>query len=362
MHAIPDSYAVNIVVFVVLCRQMLPAWHTAIIISTASICSAAVSMRNGRLERNTLSRREHDTGPRLAYGTIQDIYVINLDRRTDRLASVKKQLDALSLPFIRFPAIDGRVVAELTDGKKGLTNKDLGWHPAVRFKTDDMHLRIDEENEGQWGRFGCWQSHLQVYLTAIDRAKSTKNDGPFLVLEDDVLIDADMPYLVKQAVDTLPSNWEFFAIGHLFSSCSKVVSRFACQASRIIGGQGYIVRDSKAAAKLVDMSNTENFQIADLLWLDAMDRGDLHAFMILPSSIIQQDRDSFGSDIPSSPGIPPPNLRLIAGYDHGEVVPLPNDKSVLGHAPILGDGVGPQSNCIRPTALLWPLLPLLLLL
>jgi glycosyl transferase, family 25 len=35
------------------------------------------------------------------------VYVINLDRRPDRLAEISQRLDALGLTFTRVPAVDG---------------------------------------------------------------------------------------------------------------------------------------------------------------------------------------------------------------------------------------------------------------
>ena len=40
------------------------------------------------------------------------IYVINLERRTDKLKGIKSQLDYLILPFTRFNAIDGQIIKE----------------------------------------------------------------------------------------------------------------------------------------------------------------------------------------------------------------------------------------------------------
>ena len=43
----------------------------------------------------------------LKYIGLTDIYLINLDRRPDRLKIMKAQLDLLNLPYIRYPAVDG---------------------------------------------------------------------------------------------------------------------------------------------------------------------------------------------------------------------------------------------------------------
>ncbi len=40
--------------------------------------------------------------------TVLPIYVINLDRRPDRLAAIAADLDRLGLPFERIKAVDGQ--------------------------------------------------------------------------------------------------------------------------------------------------------------------------------------------------------------------------------------------------------------
>ncbi len=317
--------------------------HMRCIQTALGVCAALSVWTATADSRLSTPNSSHDHLKRLAFGSIQDIYVINLDRRPDRLASVDQQLKSLSLPYTRFPAIDGGNLRKLSENKT-IRKDDIGWHPRVAFELDDLHHRMKEENDNEWGRFGCWQSHLQVYLTIVDRARTTGRDGPVLILEDDVLLDADLPFLVKQAMDTLPDDWEFFAIGHFWSACTKIVSRFACRANRVIGGQGYIIRNAAAAEILIGLSNTRNFQIADLLWLGAMEDGRLKAYIILPTSIVQQDRDSFGSDIAASSDVPAPNLRLVAGRDHGEVVPLAGDETPLGHFPMISEDVEIQSS------------------
>ena len=87
-------------------------------------------------------------------------YVINLDRRPDRLAEISAHLKELGLPFERIPALDG----QLWDGngwKKQGTAKEQVWRGAA----------------------GCYFSHLLALRTAIDR-----NIFPCIILEDDAVL------------------------------------------------------------------------------------------------------------------------------------------------------------------------------
>lgn len=97
------------------------------------------------------------------------IWLINLDRDTDRLANMKQQLDAMGLPYIRFPAIYG---------------KD---------HVDELSRNVDAaayaRNMGSPilpGKMGCYASHIAVWKEVIK--------SPFkiaLILEDDVVFHED---------------------------------------------------------------------------------------------------------------------------------------------------------------------------
>lgn len=277
----------------------------------------------------------------MAFGFLKDIYVINLDRRSDRMESIDAQLKALKLQYHRFSAIDGLRLRDQC--KNGQEFSVPNWHEKVKFDTKNLEKRMMKENDGQWGRFGCWQSHLQVMLGIVDEARQSNDDGPVLILEDDVIIDADMPFLVKQAADSLPSDWEYFAIGHLFATCVEQISPFVCRTDHSMGGQGYILRNAAAALKMIGWSNTNEFQIADMYWLPHMEDGELQAYIITPRSIIEQDREQFGSDIPFSASIPTPNVRLVAGRHRGKVMPESQDWTNVSHDDP-EDEVAPQAN------------------
>ncbi|WP_439156397.1 glycosyltransferase family 25 protein [Yoonia sp.] len=97
------------------------------------------------------------------------VWLINLDRDKDRLAGMTAQLDAMGLPYTRFPAISG---------------KD---HAAELLKRVDAaayarHMGSPISD----GHMGCYASHLAVWKIL--------EDSPFkvgLILEDDVVFHDD---------------------------------------------------------------------------------------------------------------------------------------------------------------------------
>lgn len=101
-----------------------------------------------------------------------DIYLINLDRRPDRLSRVAQQLDEVGLSFIRFSAIDGqRRDAELPN------------IPRLMFI-------INQKKKPVRGEIACAASHIAVWKRFLET-----NEDYALVLEDDVNISHDLPML-----------------------------------------------------------------------------------------------------------------------------------------------------------------------
>lgn len=97
------------------------------------------------------------------------VYVINLDRRPDRLAAITAALDRLGMPFERVPATDAN----------DLPSRDLP-------PTMDM------------GAVACALSHSE----AIRRFLGTPREVA-LILEDDVELATDVPMLCE-SVDWWP--------------------------------------------------------------------------------------------------------------------------------------------------------------
>jgi GR25 family glycosyltransferase involved in LPS biosynthesis len=96
------------------------------------------------------------------------VVVINLDKRTDRLEKITKQLDELGITFERFSAIDG------TDKMPILAGKD---------------------------------SHIQVWKDNLGKR--------VLVLEDDAFFVDNFQERFDEVIQTLPEDWDVFYLGAL---------------------------------------------------------------------------------------------------------------------------------------------------
>ena len=92
------------------------------------------------------------------------IYVINLDRDTERLASIRGNLDELGLAFERLPAVIGKEVPE--------------WEKLVDLSAYSWRNSLDMPRAGE---VGCYLSHLKAMESFL------RTDAPWcVILEDDV--------------------------------------------------------------------------------------------------------------------------------------------------------------------------------
>ncbi|CAF1121081.1 unnamed protein product [Rotaria sp. Silwood1] len=156
------------------------------------------------------------------------------------------------------------------------------------------------------GQIATWQSHLQVYFKIIKEVSA--KDRPVLVFEDDFDLEADAPSLLKEALSSLPDDWEVFLLGHANMQCKRVHPNI-CKALFFYCAFAYMVRNSTVAKKLINWSNTEIGQVADAFWLPYIGNGSLIVYAADPHHIAMQDRQQFGSDIPASGPISVVKLR-----------------------------------------------------
>ncbi len=95
------------------------------------------------------------------------IYVINLDRRPDRLTQIRSQLGAQGLTFERVPAIDGG------------PDTDIGYPPD--------HPRLQKTE------YACYLSHVACWQRLVDSGEDYA-----LILEDDAMLSASLHDLLSR--------------------------------------------------------------------------------------------------------------------------------------------------------------------
>ena len=121
-----------------------------------------------------------------------NIYLINLDRSTDRLAAMQRQLLALGLTYERFCAIDASTCWDALA-------------PSVDFAAF-------EKNVGRHvmkGEIGCYHSHLAVWNKI-----SNGTDDFALVLEDDVVFHSNFIAALDYAA-AHQDKWDFLKLNKI---------------------------------------------------------------------------------------------------------------------------------------------------
>lgn len=212
------------------------------------------------------------------------VFVINLEKRADRLKHVNTLLGELGIPFTRMAAIDsGQVIQKKSTEyqEDDIFDKEI----AVTKRTF-CEICSNLPRGRKAGEVGCWLSHLKIYLE-ISRAK---DEHPTLILEDDVDLDTDVKQKLRETLNTLPDDWEMFFLGwgsHIkeFQPVGRNTARVH---ERIWGAHAYVVRNSAVARKLIRLSNTKYLQVADWLYIDSIKSGHLKAYLAYPEKLATQ--------------------------------------------------------------------------
>lgn len=132
------------------------------------------------------------------------LYVVNLAGSAERRESMRRQADALGLQLRFFEAVNGRQPHPLfahVNADKRLARKGRPFRP---------------------GEIGCWASHYLLWQQCVDSKR------PMIVLEDDIVIEADFSRLL-QALPGLPAEIGYFRL-HASDDASREWLRFGDQA------------------------------------------------------------------------------------------------------------------------------------
>ncbi len=138
--------------------------------------------------------------------SLPPVFVINLDKSTERMAKISKRLDELEVPFERITAVYG---AELT-----LEELQINYDPKLNAKTYRRELPC--------GEIGCYMSHIKAWKMIIERKLQCA-----IILEDDITIDEGF----REIAERLAGSTGDFEVVKLF--CGKSNPKIA--ASEPIG-------------------------------------------------------------------------------------------------------------------------------
>jgi len=151
-------------------------------------------------------------------------WVINLDRATERLQRIARQLDSTGLAWTRLSAVDGRAL------------------PADRLAALDVaEYRRKHGMEPALGELGCYLSHvaaMQAFLASEHRVA--------LILEDDALLTPALPAVLRGLLQQA-SRWDMVKLSAVHSGTPQRLlevapgHHLAVMLSRCTGSSAYLV-------------------------------------------------------------------------------------------------------------------------
>lgn len=194
------------------------------------------------------------------------VYVVNLDRSKDRLASVDSQLRRLGVAYERVSAVDARA---MTEKERARAVNRFRWWCAVGRRVEPAEV-------------GCALSHKGIY----ERMSGGEH---VCILEDDVIIKDTFPMQleeVEKAIDSAkPQVYLLSNRKNRFHGAGIVRSAYGfCT-------DGYVI--TKAAADAILAVNTP-LKVPCDHWGRWVKQGVIELYHVLPESI-SQDRETFGS-------------------------------------------------------------------
>ena len=199
------------------------------------------------------------------------VFVINLAKNTERMASMDAQLKGLGLEYERIEAVYGK---SLSKEERKTQFAAFRSYCAAGYKLYD-------------GEIGCALSHIAIYRKMVEDVIPMA-----LVLEDDVVLDGGIKESIEEVAKFADENKPQVFL--LSSHGVKDLGKNGIE--RLDGGtcaDGYVI--TLPAAKVVCKANFPVVTVADC-WRRWERRYGLELYRVWPTSV-RQDNARFGTDI-----------------------------------------------------------------
>ena len=157
-------------------------------------------------------------------------WVINLDRAPERLARIGARLDALGVPWTRFPAVEGKLLGAAEQ--------------AARL--DQAGFERRHGMTPSLGELGCYLSHVRLMQAFL-----ATEHGFALILEDDVEPTAALPE-VLQSLMAASGRWDMVKLSAIHSGTPVGVldvgqgHQLGVMFSRCTGSSAYVINRTAA--------------------------------------------------------------------------------------------------------------------
>lgn len=127
------------------------------------------------------------------------IYLITLKRSKERHIYTKKTLKGLDYEI--FWGVDGSELDLNNIQQEGL------------YDPEQAKKKIPIGSELKSGEIGCALSHNNIYQDIIEKGYDCA-----LILEDDVIVDAENVHFLYESLNELPSDWDLLYLGYLYNN------------------------------------------------------------------------------------------------------------------------------------------------
>ena len=158
------------------------------------------------------------------------VYLVNLERRPDRLQEMTEQLNSLGIEFERIDAVDGNHIKNSTD-----------YFSPKRFFLENRRNYVP-------GEVGCALSHINIWKKIV-----YENIDYALVLEDDVIITNKMTDFIDS---TIYKNFDYLKIDFEISVDGALLIKH--QSSKLPIRYNHPIPD-KATYKIFDIFSEDTF-------------------------------------------------------------------------------------------------------
>ncbi len=212
-----------------------------------------------------------------------DSYLINLDRRRERLENFSKQYESSDMgakkPFRRVEAVDGSkielmgtVTPEIEDGIK-------------RIEKTGMRTSHPQMTRGM---IGCYKSHYKVWNEIYASGK------PYgLVFEDDAEMDPEIFKKIETRV-VFPQEWDVILLGNVrLADYEKGPAPGLLHVRDFWGLHGYLISRRGVAKMMLYRDMPISLQI-DIFMSKLATEGKLDVFALDPPIVFQ---GNFGTDL-----------------------------------------------------------------
>eukprot|EP00928_Gymnodinium_smaydae_P053564 TRINITY_DN37527_c0_g1_i1.p2 TRINITY_DN37527_c0_g1~~TRINITY_DN37527_c0_g1_i1.p2 ORF type:complete len:398 (-),score=79.36 TRINITY_DN37527_c0_g1_i1:192-1385(-) len=228
--------------------------------------------------------------------------VINLDRRTDRLARCAESIACRSpwLPYRRFRATDGKneAISALEVTTSWHTGRNVVFQRlrSQRKGWDDLDSYREQELELSPGERGCADSHIRAWRHCLEECAG--GDRPLLVLEDDAVLMPDFTDTLARALQALPEDRHILYLGYSQAAdWPREITPELVESLYVWTTVGYILWP--AGAKVL-LSNLPINQPVDN-WMGTLCAdGKLRSYCVRPKIIRQAEAWNVGSDVAHS--------------------------------------------------------------